>query len=157
MRCSILIYLLDAATSKLVQLMHVHQSAGCKSVRSYFGEFCLEIMKGCTRSEYKRSLLVIFSLESALSAMPGTVIAKICSQSLQLQACGQPLLTAAVYRMLDSLFQSQSKSLSATTAVISFDISLQAIYDAHFIYTNYSVRFSGHLWKTDPKPLTWKH
>jgi len=107
-----------AATSKLVELITVHKNAGTKGLRTYVGDFCLEIMKSCTRSEYKRSLFVIFLLEAAVAFMPGAMIAKLCAQSMQLQACSQPLLTSAVYRMLDSLFQSQSKSLSATTAVI---------------------------------------
>lgn len=98
---------------QLIMLLRDHKRSGGRAVRSYVGDFCLGVLRSCSRSEYKRSLFIILFLESATVYFPESMICSTCETALRLQACEQPVLTAAVCRMLDALYQNSSLSLSA--------------------------------------------
>ena len=124
------IVLRKAATSKLVSLLSLHKSAGCRSLRTYVSEFCIEVLNSCTRSEYKRSLFVVLLLEDALPLMPENMIIKICLSSLKLQQCKLPLLTSAVFRTFDSLFQSPAREMSIDTCQRLLQLLVTAVTDS---------------------------
>ena len=98
---------------QLISLLRDHKRAGGRAVRSYVGDFCLGVLRTCSRSDYKRSLFIILFLESATVYFPEAMICTTCETALRLQACEQPVLTAAVCRMIDALYQNSSLSLSA--------------------------------------------
>ena len=97
--------------SHLLKLLSIQKSSGGFTLRSYIAEFCTEVMNQCTRSHYRRSLFVVIFLESAAAYMPEPD--KLCIIALKLQSSEQPVLTAAVFRMIDALFQSPDLSLSS--------------------------------------------
>eukprot|EP01041_Mallomonas_annulata_P002047 gene2047-3978_t len=101
-----------SASDHLTKILIRHQSSNCNSLRSYISEFANGVMKGCTRSEYRRSLFVIIFLESAGALLPDSH--KLCHTALQLQACEQPILTAAAFRMIDAIFQNPNFSMTVT-------------------------------------------
>lgn len=97
---------------QLIMLLRDFKRAGARAVRSYVGDFCLGVLRSCSRSEYKRSLFIILFLESATVFFPESMICTTCEIALRLQACEQPVLTAAVCRMIDALYQNSLLSLS---------------------------------------------
>lgn len=97
---------------QLIMLLRDHKKSGGRAVRSYVGDFCLGVLRSCSRSEYKRSLFIILFLESATVYFPESMICSTCDTALRLQACEQPVLTAAVCRMIDALYQNSFLSLS---------------------------------------------
>jgi hypothetical protein len=98
---------------KLAGLLVIHKKTGSKSIRSYVADFCIGSFKACTRSEYKRSLAILSLIETIGILLPEHQTVEIIESSLRLQACGQPVLTAAVFRMLDSFFQHPGLTLTA--------------------------------------------
>lgn len=111
-------------SDQLIILMRDHKKAGGRAVRSYVGDFCLGVLRSCSRSDYKRSLFIILFLESATVYFPENMICSICETALRLQACEQPVLTAAVCRMIDALYQNSSLSLSGDKCHDSIQILL---------------------------------
>lgn len=109
---------------KLAGLLVIHKKSGAKSVRSYVADFCIGIFKSCTRSEYKKSLAVLSLIESIGILLPESQSVELVETALRLQACGQPILTAAVFRMLDSFFQHTGLSLTADQVCIILYIYL---------------------------------
>ena len=109
---------------QLILLLNCHKRAGGRAVRAYVGDFCLGVLRSCSRSEYKRSLFIILFLESATVFFPETMICSTCEIALRLQACEQPVLTAAVCRMIDALYQNSSLSLSGDKCHDSLQILL---------------------------------
>lgn len=101
------------AQEKLTDLMISHKRSNAKAVRSYIADFCIGVLKTCTRSEYKRSLLLFPFLESTCALFPEAQTLQLIETSLGLQVCEQPVLTAVVFRMIDAFFQSPRLSLSA--------------------------------------------
>lgn len=104
---------IDDPRAKIRKFSHQHiislvtstKGIGAAS-RSYIGDFCVEVLKGCTRSSYNRSMSVIVLFDSGcLARVPPAQMAAAVEASLQLQKCGVNRLTAAVYRMMDSFFQ----------------------------------------------------
>jgi len=99
-----------AAHDQLLRLLTLHQQqkqqAG-RALRCYVGDFCLGILRACTRSEYKRALYVVLFLESAAPLLPEEerYSVGLFQAALGVQAVGQPVLTAAALRMLDCCFQ----------------------------------------------------
>jgi ribosomal RNA-processing protein 12 len=98
---------------KLIDLIQCHKKKGAKSVRSYIADFCLSVLKVCTRSEYKRSLCVVLFLEHASPFLIEDQAVQIMIAALRVQSCNQPVLTASMFRMLDNFFQSSFLSLNA--------------------------------------------
>ena len=94
----------------LIKLMNISSkftSNEKDSAITYISEFCLEVLKSCTRNQYRRPLCVIIFLESSLSSVASSLLLQIIQTALQLQVCEVPKLTAAVYRMLDSFLQTK--------------------------------------------------
>ena len=111
-------------SDQLIALLRDHKRAGGRAVRSYVGDFCLGVLRSCSRSEYKRSLFIILFLESGTVYFPEAMIRTICETALRLQACEQPVLTSAVCRMIDALYQNSSLSLSGDKCHDSIQILL---------------------------------
>jgi hypothetical protein len=109
---------------QLIMLLRDHKKAGAKAVRSYVGDFCLGVLRSCSRSEYKRSLFIILFLESSTVYFPENMICTVCETALRLQACEQPVLTSAVCRMIDALYQNSYLSLSGDKCHASIQILL---------------------------------
>lgn len=82
------------------------------TIRSYIHDFCLEVMKSCTRSEYKRSLHILVFLENSAVFLPESKSLKLFQTVLNLQKCNQSILTAQVFRFIDSFFQNPFNSLT---------------------------------------------
>jgi hypothetical protein len=101
-----------AVTEALHDVLLSHSNKNAKQLRSYVGEFCKEILKACTRSEYKRSLHVLSLLESSCALLIPSDAVQICELSMKLHLCEQSVLSAGAYRMLDSFFQSSVYLLS---------------------------------------------
>lgn len=106
--------LIDDNRPKLRKLVHDtlrfllqhHKLNKFNGLRLYVADFCIAVLTSCTRSDYKRSLQVVFFLESSLSLLPDTKLGAIFNVACKLQNCEQPMLVAAVYRMFDGFFQS---------------------------------------------------
>jgi ribosomal RNA-processing protein 12 len=98
--------------SVLLRLLKEHRRTHSTSLSSYIGQFCTEILKSCTRSEYKRSLAVILFLENGLALLPSDVTLQIIDVALRLPSCNQPLLSAQMLKMMDSFYQSPHLSLN---------------------------------------------
>ena len=113
------------AANILLSLIKEHKRLGSRAARSYIGDFCLGVLKACTRSDYKRSLYVIIFLETSAVYFPDTMLPLLIETSLRLEACGQPLLTAAVCRMIDALFQNTALSLSTDKTSQCIQLLLQ--------------------------------
>ena len=94
--------------TKLLSLHHMHKG---NTIRSYISDFCIEVMKSCSRSDYRRSYFVVLFLENIGPFLINPQ--KTCFFALQLQECGQPVLTAAVLRMIDSFYQHPQLTLTA--------------------------------------------
>jgi len=92
--------------SQLTQLLAQHAFQDAKPVRSYVAEFCLEIMRTATRSNYKRALFVSLFLESSISLFSQDNVLQLFGALLQLREAGQPMLTAAAFRSIDAGLQS---------------------------------------------------
>ena len=99
--------------TKLIELMQIHKRKGSRSVRSYIAEFCESVLKVCTRSDYKRSLCIILFLENAGALLIEDQAVQVIIAALRVQSCNQPVLTAAMFRMIDNFFQSSSLSMNA--------------------------------------------
>lgn len=106
------IKLRKTVNDKLIELIKHHKKKNAKSIRSYIADFCLSILKVCTRSEYKRSLFIILFLENASPFLIDDQAVQIIISSLKVQSCNQPVLTASMFRMLDNFFQSSFLSLN---------------------------------------------
>lgn len=100
------------AQDQVAQLLIHHKQHGSKSARSYVTDFCMEIMRACTRSEYKRSLHILLFLENSMALLPDESLAALLETALRLQACEQPVMTAAIYRTTDAFFQSSYLTIS---------------------------------------------
>jgi ribosomal RNA-processing protein 12 len=96
----------------LVRLLKEHKKTNSHSLSSYVGEFCYEILKACTRSEYKRALAVVQFLENSLALLSSDRILQIIDVALRLPACNQPVLSAAMLKMMDSFYQSPFLTLN---------------------------------------------
>jgi ribosomal RNA-processing protein 12 len=90
---------------KLGSLLEKHKQQNVKIARGYVAEFCSTILQSCHRSNYKRSLQVVTFLERSLPSFSPSDISILFRSCLALQECEQPLLTAQVFRTLDSFFQ----------------------------------------------------
>ena len=99
---------------KIISLLQLHKKATVKTVRVYIGDFCLGVLSACTRSDYKRSLYITTFLEQSLSLLSDKSVCKVIHALLKTQECEQPILTAAIFRALDSTFQSLNLSLNST-------------------------------------------
>lgn len=99
------------ASTSLCNILLTHKRASGRALRAYVADFCLEVMRNCSRSEYNRSLCIVRFLESSAGLFADPF--QLLSQALLLQACDQPVLTAAVFRMIDSFYQSPDQVLSA--------------------------------------------
>lgn len=99
---------------KIISLLQLHKKANIKSVRVYIGDFCLGVLSACTRSDYKRSLYITTFLEQSLCLLVDKSMCKVVHSLLKTQECEQPVLTAAIFRTLDSTFQSINLSLNST-------------------------------------------
>lgn len=109
-----------AAHDQLLRLLTLHQQqqAG-KALRCYVGDFCMGILRTCTRAEYKRSLYIVLFLESAAPLLPeeGRYSVGLLQAALGLQAAGQPVLIAAALRMVDCFFQAPEYNLQPAETV----------------------------------------
>eukprot|EP01038_Epipyxis_sp_PR26KG_P008350 gene8350-11296_t len=92
--------------SELKSLMKKHTTYHCSFIRNYLTDFCIEVFKSCCRSDYKRSLYLVLFLEGlAIGYISSTHINKLMENILKLQQSEIPKLTAAICRLIDSLFQ----------------------------------------------------
>ena len=110
---------------QLKALLSVHKLKGCRSCRSYASDFCYEVLKTCTRSNYKRSLYVVIFLETSLPALLDADIMKLCHQLITILECDQPLLSSAVFRALDCLLQATDLALTKDSISTILKILLQ--------------------------------
>jgi ribosomal RNA-processing protein 12 len=118
---NILLRYVDAANMKIQrnihtsvqQLLRYHSQSNYMNIRAYVADFFIGVMKACTRSEYKRSLHVVILLEKVGVFVPESKIEMLFHTCLGLESCGQPILTAAVYRMFDCCFQDTSNAFSS--------------------------------------------
>jgi ribosomal RNA-processing protein 12 len=102
------------AHQRLASLLEKHHQFNVKVSRSYVSDFCSAILQSCQRSNYKRSLQVVIFLERSLPAFSSADITTLFRSCLALQECEQPLLTAQVFRTIDSFFQYPSSSADAS-------------------------------------------
>lgn len=100
------------AHSHVLNLLKYHKQHNYVSIRSYIQDFFIGVLKECTRSEYKRSLQVVIFLEKSASCLPESNFEKLFNIMMNLENCGQPILTAAVYRTIDCLFQDPTNTFS---------------------------------------------
>ena len=101
-----------AVQQELIALMVVHKKSNATFVRNYIADFAVEVMKSCSKSDYKRALHVVIFLEQAAQYFVEKDAVKVCEFCLRLQECHQAVLSVEVFRMLDSFFQSPALSLS---------------------------------------------
>jgi len=101
-----------AVQLELNNLLRVHKQAHGTYIRSYMADFCIEILKECKKSDYKRALHVIIFLEASAQNLIEKDAVRVCEQCLKVQECGQAVLSVEVFRMLDSFFQSPRLTLS---------------------------------------------
>lgn len=99
-------YLRKSSQDALFDIMLAHKINGYHSICSYFGDYAINVLKSCNRFEYKRSLALVQFLEKSLALLPPAHIIDIFGIVMKLQSCEQAILTAAIFRMIDSLFQS---------------------------------------------------
>lgn len=97
----------------LIALMRSHQLSKTTAVRGYIADFCVGVILSCSRAIYKRTHCVILLLENVLSFVPEDKLQPLLEFSLRLQLCEIPKLTAAVYRMFDTTFQSPYYAFTA--------------------------------------------
>lgn len=114
-----------ASCQQLKAVLLLHKRKGCKAARSYASDFCREVLKTCTRSNYKRSLHLVMFLEEALVALLDSDIVLLFQAMVRLNECGQPILSAAVFRAVDCLFQSTELTLSPDSISSSLRTLLQ--------------------------------
>lgn len=100
-----------AAHTQLASVLSHHKRHGGKAMRNYVAEYCREVLKTCERNNYKKSLYVVQFLEQALALFLDGDILKLYDMLLHLQECEVPVLTAAIFRMLDACFQNYQLSL----------------------------------------------
>jgi len=110
----------------LSTMMRAHQQSKTSAVRGYIADFCVGVILSCSRAVYKRTHCVILFLESALSYVPEDKLQPLLEFSLRLQLCEIPKLTAAVYRMYDTTFQSPFYSFSVGATLQAFQLLLAA-------------------------------
>ena len=110
----------------LSTLMRAHQMSKSSALRSYVADFCVGVILSCSRAAYKRTHCVILFLESALAYVPEDKLMSLLEFTLRLQLCEIPKLTAAVYRMYDTTFQSPYYSFSVATTIQSLQLLLNA-------------------------------
>lgn len=112
------------AHEQLRLLLALHQRHRAKAVRSYVADFCIEVLRTCTRSGYKRSLMLVMFLETTLCLMQPDKCMRIIEMAVGLQTCGIPKLTVAAYRMVDSFYQSVMSPPTQELALRSFQFIL---------------------------------
>ena len=110
----------------LSSIMRAHQQSKSTAVRGYIADFCVGVILSCSRAVYKRTHCVILFLESALSFVPEDKFQPLLEFSLRLQLCEIPKLTAAVYRMCDTTFQSPYYGFSVGATLQAFQLLLSA-------------------------------
>ena len=110
---------LDDSREKFRKFVHQHTlqlfslEKGKEVSQSYMSDFFLEVLKGCNRSRYERSMCVIMLLEAGcLVHVPSASLVPIFEAALKLQECGVNRLTAMVYKTFDSFFQLRSQLMS---------------------------------------------
>lgn len=100
-----------ASCQQIRSILLLHKTKNCRSARSYASDFCSEVFKQCTRSNYKRSLYVVMFLEESLATLMDADVVSLFAALVRLIECEQPILTAAVYRTIDCLFQSNALTI----------------------------------------------
>ena len=102
------------AYDQLIRLMTLHKEKKSKAFRTYVADFCIGIMSNCNRADYKRSLYIVLFLERAAAYLPeeANYSVRLFETAISLQSSNQPVLTAAVLRAADALFQSPQYSLA---------------------------------------------
>lgn len=98
---------------QLFSLLQHHKQQKAKPLFAYIKDFSLGVLKSATKSQYKRSLYLLFFLESSLGLFPGEMIVPIVDSMIRLQLCEQNLLNATIFRTLDATFQSPYISMTA--------------------------------------------
>ena len=103
------------AHDQLMRLLRLHQQhkQRARALRSYIGDFCMGILRACTRPTYKRSLYIVLFLESAAALLPeeARYSVGLIEVALNLQCCELPVLTAAALRLIDSYLQAPEYDL----------------------------------------------
>jgi ribosomal RNA-processing protein 12 len=112
------------STTILSTLMQAHQQKKASALRSYVADFCVGVILSCSRASYKRTHCVVLFLETVLALVPEEKVMSIMEYSLRLQLCEIPKLTAAVYRMYDTTFQSPYYSFTAATTLQALQLLL---------------------------------
>ena len=113
---------------KLVALLILHSknssNSNNKFFRNYISDFCIGVINSCSRSSYKRTLYIIMFLEAALPLLSPAKQLMIIGKTLALQICNQPILNAAIFRMLDSYYQSPRYTLGPEQTISSIKVLL---------------------------------
>lgn len=94
-----------AAHDGIMALLTSHAKAQSVALRSYLADFFIGVMKSATRANYRRAHCVVVLLESSLIYILSGQLKKVMEACMKLQSCEIPRLTAAVYRMVDTLYQ----------------------------------------------------
>ena len=97
----------------ILSIMKLHHQHKTNNLRSYIIDFCIGVILSCSRAAYKRSHFVILMLEGIIVFCPESKLLQLLDYCIRLQVCDIPKLTAAVYRMYDTLYQNPSFSFSA--------------------------------------------
>jgi len=97
----------------IFSIMKLHHQHKTNNLRSYIIDFCIGVILSCSRAAYKRSHFVILMLEGIIVFCPESKLLQLLDYCIRLQVCDIPKLTAAVYRMYDTLYQNPSFSFSA--------------------------------------------
>eukprot|EP01035_Chromulina_nebulosa_P023847 gene23847-30941_t len=111
---------IDDSRDKIRRLVHQHilklMTAAKSITHGYVSEFCVEVLKSCSRSQHQRSFYVIALFEAGcLAHTPSASLLPAVEAALSLQHCGVNRLTAVVYKMLDSFFQLCSQLRNSNT------------------------------------------
>ena len=101
------------AGTRLGELLQHHKQHNVRTARAYVGDFSATVFVNCKRNDYKRSLCVVEFLESSFGFFHDQDIIKIFEAAINLQECEQPILIAALFKMLDCFFQSPYLTLPA--------------------------------------------
>ena len=99
----------NAKLHKLVQnqiiiLLKMHNKCKVTSLFSYLHEYSITIFCHTTKSDYKRSLYILFFLESTLCNFPTSMIFSLLMEAiLKLQLYEQSIVNINIFRILEKI------------------------------------------------------
>ena len=116
---------------QLFNLLLHHRNHKSKVLFNYLYEYTHNLFRSTTKSEYKRSLYLLFFMESALALFSPTTtdlntdlkpnttyISTLFEDILKLKLCEQQILTTAIFRTLDATYQSPYLSTTSSEYIL---------------------------------------